>query len=103
MRFLVTTLPRHPIPPEIGLGLVQAMRAFSAKYQDKMVESWAFAGLAGGGALVEVDSHDELDKMMTEFPFGPFSEVEVRALTDLTSSLDNAARQFEAWAQGMPH
>jgi muconolactone delta-isomerase len=103
MRFLITTLPRHPIPPEIGLGLVQAMRAFSVKYQHKTVETWAFAGLAGGGALVEVDSPEELDKMMTEFPFGPFSDVEIKALTDLSVSLDNAARQFEAWAQAMPH
>ena len=102
MRFLVTTLPRHPIPPEVALGLVQAMKAFAERYKDKTEQNWAFAGIAGGGAILNVDSHEELDKIMGEFPFGPFSKVEIRALADLSISLDNATRQLEAVIQSMP-
>jgi muconolactone delta-isomerase len=99
MRFLITTMPRHPIPPEIGLGLVAAMKAFSEKYRDKTEQSWSFAGLAGGGAILNVDSHEELDKIMGEFPFGPFSKVKIRAMSDLATSLDDAARRLEAMVQ----
>ena len=102
MKFLVTVLPRHPIPPEIGLGLVQAMKSFSERYRSKTEADWAFAGLAGGGAILNVDSHEELDKIMGEFPFGPFSEVTIMAMTDLSTSMDNFARQLELAVQGMP-
>ena len=40
---------------------------------------------------------------MGEFPFGPFSKVKIRAMTDLSTSMDNLARQLEAAVQGMPH
>ena len=103
MRFLVTVMPRHPVPPEIGLALVGAMKAFSEKYKDKTEQDWAFAGLAGGGAILNVDSHEELDKIMGEFPFGPFSKVKIRPMADLATSMDNLARQLEAAVQGMPH
>lgn len=102
MRFLVTAMPRHPVPPEMGLGLVQAMKAFSERYRAKTELDWAFAGLAGGGAILNVDSHEELDKIMGEFPFGPFSEMTVMAITDLATSMDNLTRQLEMAIQGMP-
>jgi hypothetical protein len=103
MRFLVITLPRHPIPPEVALGLVQAMKSFSERYKDKTEQAWSFAGLSGGGVILDVDSHEELDRIMGEFPFGPFSKVKVWAMADLATSLDNAARALEAAMHSMPH
>ena len=39
---------------------------------------------------------------MGEFPFGPFSEMTVMAITDLATSMDNLTRQLEMAIQGMP-
>ena len=67
------------MPPEMGLGLVQAMKSFSERCRAKTELDWAFAGLSGDGAIVNVDSHEELDQMLSEFPFGPFSEMKFMA------------------------
>ena len=37
--------------------------------------------------MIEVDNPDELDVVMAGFPFGPFSTIEVFALSDLDRSL----------------
>jgi len=78
------------------------MKSFSARYKDKTEQDWAFAGLSGGGAILNVDSHEELDKIMGEFPFGPFSEVTVLPMTDLATSMDNLTRRLTLAVQGMP-
>ena len=88
------------MPPEMGLGLVQAMKSFSERYRAKTELDWAFAGLSGDGAIVNVDSHEELDQMLSEFPFGPFSEMKVMAITELSTSMDNLARTLEMAMQG---
>jgi muconolactone delta-isomerase len=53
------------------------------------------------GGILNVDSLEELDTIMTEFPFGPFSEVKVQALVDLTESLQRGKQAAEARAQAM--
>ena len=103
MRFLVTALPRDPLPPEVGLMLARAMMPYTEKYKDKIVQHWAFAGLGGGGAILEVDSHEELNKIMNEFPFFSFSNIKILAMSDLATGMDDLARQLEAAVQGMPH
>jgi muconolactone delta-isomerase len=64
---------------------------------------WSFAGTQGGGATINVDSHEELDAIMTEYPFGPFSEIEVYPVADLHASLQStkqvALARMEAMAQ----
>jgi hypothetical protein len=59
--------------------------------------------VAGGGAILNVDSLALLDRIMGEFPFGPFSKVKVGPVTDLSTSTDNLTRQLEQAVQGMPH
>jgi len=78
------------------------MKAFLEKYKDKIEQDWASAGLSGGGAILNVDSHEELDNIMGEFPFGPFSKVRIMAMSDLSTSLDGLARQLELAVKGMP-
>lgn len=101
MRFLITALPRHPMPPEIGLMMARGMMPFTEKYKDKTEQQWAFAGLGGGGAILNVDSHEELNKIMNEFPFGPFADVRILAMSDLATAMDDLARQLEAAVQSM--
>ncbi len=76
------------------MGLVQGMRQWIASHRasGKIEQVWGFAGTNGGGGILNVASHEELDAIMTGFPFGPFSKIEVYPLSDLDAGLDN----FEA-------
>jgi muconolactone delta-isomerase len=103
MRYLVVTEQNTPIPPEMVLGLFAAMKAFNARYgaSGKLEQSWSFAGLSGGGAILNVASPEELDEIMAEFPFGPFSKRKIYSLVDLNKSLDSASKAFEAMMGAM--
>ncbi|UCG10697.1 MAG: hypothetical protein JSW30_02410 [Dehalococcoidia bacterium] len=82
MRFLIISKNRHPVPPEVAVKLFDAALAWKKKYQSKIKDAWAFAGLQAGGGIAEVESVDELDVIMTEFPMGPFGETEIYPLVD---------------------
>ena len=101
MRLLVVSKGgKHLPPPELVLVLVDAMGAWQSKYADKMEQIWAFAGTQGGGGILNVESLEELDAIMGEFPFGPFSEVEILPLTDLGASLQRTKERIAAMAGG---
>ena len=104
MRYLIVTEQTTPIPPDMVLGLFAAMKAFSARYMaaGKIEQSWSFAGLSGGGAILNVGSPEELDEIMAEFPFGPFSDRKIYSLVDLNKSLDTASKAFEAMLSAAP-
>ena len=89
MKFLITTVNSSPIPPEMAPGLVDAMIGWVAQGREtgKMEQVWSFAGLAGGGGIMNVDTLEELDALMAAFPFGPYSEVKVYPLADLDVAL----------------
>jgi muconolactone delta-isomerase len=71
------------------LPLVGAMEAWVARWRaaGKFRLIWATAGSPGGGGVVDVDSPEELDVIMSGFPFGPYSTIKVHALSDLDQSL----------------
>ena len=62
---------------------------------------WSFAGLQGGGGIANVDSLEQLDALMSEFPFGPFSEIHVYGLADLNQAMDNFERLLQMRAEAM--
>ncbi len=102
MRFLITGKNKFPMPPEIAPGVVDATIAWAKKYSGngKLEQLWGLAGIAGGGGIVNVGSPDELDTIMTEFPLGPFTEIEVYALTDFIGSLEKLKQVMQAAASG---
>ena len=102
MRFLIVTKATFPFPPEAAAGLVDATVAWLDRMtkEKKMEQAWSFAGINGGGGIVNVSSAEELDAVMTEFPFGPFSEVQVFVLADIKSSLANTKRAIQQMAPG---
>ena len=100
MRFLVVTKSTHPIPPEVFGGLIDAMTAWTRRYEAKMEQVWAFAGIPGGCGIIIIDSLDELDAIMVEFPFGPFSDIEIYPLVDLGAALQRAKQAAQAMAGG---
>ena len=92
MQFLVITRQSMPPPPEMLMPMIGAMEAWVAQNRasGKATATWAFAGTPGGAGVVEVESHEELDAIMSRFPFGPYSTVEIIALSNLDESLANA-------------
>ncbi len=100
MRFLVVTKSKVPVPPEALGGLVDAMTSWTARYQGKMEQVWSFAGIPGGGGILNVASLDELDAIMAQFPFGPFSDIEIYPLVDLDASLQRVKQAAQAMAGG---
>jgi muconolactone delta-isomerase len=89
------------VPPETALGLLEAMKGWVDQYGGRMDVLWGFAGMPGGCGIVNVDTADELDEIMTAFPFAPFSETNIYALTDLKKSLARASETFNAMAASM--
>jgi len=97
MQFLIITKPSSPPPPEMVLPLIGAMEAWVAQGRKDGTSKaiWSFAGTQGGGGILEVESHEQLDEIMAGFPFAPFSSVEVYALADLDKSLAATRGVFE--------
>jgi hypothetical protein len=101
MRFLVTTDPKHMAPPELIPMLIDGMDGWLSKYKSNFVAVWSSAGKPGGGGIVEVDSPEQLDQMMIEFPFGPFSEIRIMPIVELRESLRKVKAHFEQVAAMM--
>ncbi|MDP9223563.1 MAG: muconolactone Delta-isomerase family protein [Actinomycetota bacterium] len=40
--------------------------------------------------MLDVESHEELDAIMSRFPFAPFSTIEIIPLSDIDESLAHA-------------
>ena len=102
MRFLIVTKGnKHLVPPDVLLGMINAMEAWTTKYADQTEQNWGFAGQPSGGGIVNVDSLEMLDSMMTEFPFAAVSDYELYPLVDLTASLAKARENLQQMMQGM--
>jgi muconolactone delta-isomerase len=102
MRFVVTSTAQFPIPPEMAPRVMDAMIAWFNKYTQngKLETGWSEAGRRGGGGILNVDSLEELDAILTELPIGPFSEIEVRPIVDLVDSIERGKQAFAAMAGG---
>jgi muconolactone delta-isomerase len=105
MRFLVISKNRHLPPPEMMSPLIDAMIAWSNKMQasGKAEARWALAGGPGGGGILNVDSLDELNALMSEFPFGPFSDTDVIPIVDLVPALERTKQAMSAMMSGGGH
>lgn len=98
MKFLVVTKQASPAPPEVALGLFEALSGWAKEHtaSGKMEQIWSFAGSNGGGGLLNVDSLEELDQIMNAFPMGPFSTIETFPLVELEASLEGVRGAIRA-------
>ena len=80
------------------LGLFDAMMAWAKKYQanKKFDMIWATAGVPGGGAVANVNSLEELNQIMAEFPMGPASEIKIKPIMDIQPALEAGKKAFLA-------
>jgi muconolactone delta-isomerase len=102
MRFLIVTRATSPFPPATAPMLVAGMKQWATAHREtgKIEQIWSFAGMGGGGGILNVDSHEELDEVMAGFPFGPFSRIELYPLADLDAGLDNFAKAMQQMMGG---
>lgn len=103
MRFLVITKNRSPVPPEALTMLLPAMKDWVARHRESGVfeQVWSLAGFQGGGGIANVDTLEQLNSVMAEFPFGPFAETEIYGLADLGEALEDIGRILEMRAAAM--
>ena len=97
---------KHLVPPELVVGLIGAMSPWRNKYTRNSEQVWGFAEFQGGGGIVNVQSLEELDALMTEFPFLPISDTEIYPVVDLDGVLQRATQAIQAAAAragGLPH
>ena len=100
MRFLLVTTNKAPLPPEVAPSLIDAMRPWLTKHAGKVEQVWSFAGIQGGGGIIDVESLEEMDAFMAEFPLGPFSDITIYPLVELYGSLERSKQSMQAMSAG---
>ena len=82
MRFLVVSLPSSaPVPTELLPGLLDAEREWRDRHSDR-IESYGWFAGRGGFGIVDAADEVTLSRMVTEHPFTPFSELQIRPIVD---------------------
>jgi muconolactone delta-isomerase len=99
MRFVVIDRgAKFPLPPEQMPALWPQFVAWRERYRDRMESFEFFIGGGGGFGVVNVDSAEELQQMLIEYPFTMVDEVEVRPIADGDASLAQWGQAIQAMA-----
>jgi len=104
MRFMIKHTPKDEVlatPPEEMQDLIIDHLEYLIGLEDegKVVDSGAFAGLRGGFLVMEAESIEELDGMLSRAPGMPFLNTEVYPLVDLRTRLERLRRRRERMLQ----
>jgi hypothetical protein len=87
MRFMVVIHPQFPIPPEMLPAMIDGFTDWWGQYRDRWEAAGFFAGENGGGGVCNVADEVEFHRMIMEWPFTPFSEIESHSLVDVDTAL----------------
>jgi hypothetical protein len=87
MRFMIVIRNQHPVALQDMPPLVDGFVSWWDHYRDKWLAAGFFPGADGGGGICEVADEVELHKMMQEWPFAPFSRMDIYPLVDMDVSL----------------
>jgi hypothetical protein len=98
MRFVVNARAKHMVPPAVSINLIDAMEFWQKEYSSKIEQAWGFAGIQGGGGILNVESLEELDAVMGSFPFIEVYEVEILPIIELGESLERSKKVLQARA-----
>lgn len=98
MRFLIISKAKILPPPEMTPTLVNAVGEWAKKYKanGKLEQAWGFAGLQGGGGIANVNSLEDLDELMVNFPTAPFSDTNIYGLIDFEISEEHQRQAMAA-------
>ncbi len=94
MKFLIISKDKFATAPEVLPSMVDATLAWARTYEGQIDQIWSlagrlwsFVGHQAEEAVANVESREELDTILAEFPLGQFSETEVYPLVDPDVSL----------------
>ncbi len=92
MKFLVTTTVKDmyfTLPKDMKIKLVEGARAFYDNHRasGKCLEAY-YVIVKSTISIWEVDSAEELDKILLNYPMFPFIQIEVRTLASLDTHFD---------------
>lgn len=84
MQFLVIEMLEGEVPDEVLQASDEAVRYFEdLKKKKKLVNHYHFAGIPGGALVLDVESNDELGKILISSPFYKYTR---RTIYPLMSS-----------------
>ncbi len=88
----------YPLPPEEWLELVEKGLEDIMKYkkQGKVVVHGAFAGGQAGCIIWDVDSNEELHRLVSQQPWWPFMETEIIPLISTENTLESVKQFLES-------
>jgi muconolactone delta-isomerase len=82
MRFVVNTRLISAVPPEQLPSIMERFADWREQYRDRTESFEFYAGGGGGFMVVDVPDEVELNQMMSEYPFMPYLEVDIRPIID---------------------
>ncbi len=96
MLYLIIGEPREgvfPMPPEQMVGFMEntvfpSLESLDRMAREKIVTGGVFTGKPGMAMIVDVQSHEELHKLLTSLPFAPASKMEVMPLVAFGSGVE---------------
>ena len=102
MKFLIITRQKDSfvmLPPEMQRQLMEGQAAFIDKYRKagKIQVIYNMPGLKGGIAMFEVESGEEGDRILLEYPMYPFVDVEMYALSDYDAHARALKEAYQRW------
>ena len=101
MKYLITGKRNVvPMPTERAAELFQGAKAWmNARLADGRLEChYVFAGLGGGFAVRNADSHEQVLDELLDYPLYPFFDWEVHSLCDYGHSYDKLTEYFQRLA-----
>ncbi|HEX5763423.1 MAG TPA: DUF3303 family protein [Solirubrobacterales bacterium] len=86
MRFAIIYRPKETPPPDQLPAMLQGMADWMQSHGDRVSGVQFFVG-GGGFGTIDTDDAEELTRLISEHPFTPYSEIEVRPLLEPQAAL----------------
>lgn len=97
MKFMVMPMQTRTVPPELMSTLVEVTAEWMgwAKKSGKFDCIYCISGQPGGIGIVNVNSLEELNDVVSGYPMTPFCEVGVYPLSDIDQAMSALREQVK--------
>jgi muconolactone delta-isomerase len=90
------------VPPAVALGMVrETFQMLAANKEPRIKAQYSFAGERAGILIVDVNSGDELQELISSLPFAPLIKTEIHPVSSPQANLktiEEAERRVAAMA-----
>ena len=90
----------YPLPPEqfLEVAVKQTETLTSYRQQGKVLAGGIMAGRKGGYAIFDVESSEELHRLVSQLPMNPFIETEITPLISYEHASESAKQVLASLA-----